>query len=101
MLLLVMIDMQNVLQGLAYNRYWFAHRTMELQMTDFENAAFSVFVVLLTRAIVSFNLNMYIPISKVCDPNNRVIQASLSRRFVNGNHVYIIPRLQAAPKSKY
>jgi glutamate--cysteine ligase catalytic subunit len=38
---------------------------MELQMTDFENAAFTVFIVLLTRAIVSFNLNMYIPISKV------------------------------------
>ena len=34
-------------------------------MTDFENAAFSVFVVLLSRAIMSFNLNFYIPISKV------------------------------------
>jgi glutamate--cysteine ligase catalytic subunit len=33
-------------------------------MTDFENAAFSVFVVLLSRAILSFNLNFYIPISK-------------------------------------
>jgi glutamate--cysteine ligase catalytic subunit len=38
---------------------------MEVQMTDFENAAFSVFVVLLSRAILSFNLNFYIPISKV------------------------------------
>lgn len=38
---------------------------MEVQMTDFENAAFSVFVVLLTRAILSFNLNFYVPISKV------------------------------------
>lgn len=34
-------------------------------MTDFENAAFAVFVVLLSRAILSFNLNFYIPISKV------------------------------------
>ena len=34
-------------------------------MTDFENAAFSVFVVLLSRAILHFNLNLYIPISKV------------------------------------
>ncbi|THV05006.1 glutamate-cysteine ligase catalytic subunit [Dendrothele bispora CBS 962.96] len=40
-------------------------RSMEVQMTDFENAAFSVFVVLLSRAILSFNLNFYIPISKV------------------------------------
>ena len=34
-------------------------------MTDFENAAFAVFVVLLSRAILYFNLNFYIPISKV------------------------------------
>ena len=42
---------------------------MEVQMTDFENAAFSVFVVLLSRAILSFNLNFYIPISKVVVDN--------------------------------
>jgi hypothetical protein len=35
-------------------------------MTDFENAAFSVFIVLLSRAIMSMNINLYIPISKVC-----------------------------------
>ncbi|KAG1877248.1 glutamate-cysteine ligase-domain-containing protein [Suillus subluteus] len=40
-------------------------RTMEVQMTDFENAAFAVFIVLLSRAILAFNLNFYIPISKV------------------------------------
>ncbi|KAK9471557.1 glutamate-cysteine ligase-domain-containing protein [Dipodascopsis tothii] len=40
-------------------------RPMEIQMTDFENAAFAVFIVLLTRAIVSFGLNFYIPISRV------------------------------------
>ena len=38
---------------------------MEVQMTDFENAAFAVFVVLLTRVVLSLNLNFYIPISKV------------------------------------
>ena len=38
-----------------------------MQLTDFENAAFVVFVVLLTRAILSFKLNFYIPISKVGD----------------------------------
>jgi glutamate--cysteine ligase catalytic subunit len=40
-------------------------RPMECQFTDFENAAFVVFIVLLTRVILSFDLNMYIPISKV------------------------------------
>lgn len=40
-------------------------RSMEIQITDFENTAFAIFIVLLTRAIISFNLNFYIPISKV------------------------------------
>jgi len=40
-------------------------RPMELQLTDYENAAFVVFMVLLTRTIRSFRLNMYIPITKV------------------------------------
>ena len=38
-------------------------RPMEIQMTDFENAAFAIFIVLITRAILSFDLNFYIPIS--------------------------------------
>ncbi|KAI0930145.1 hypothetical protein AcV5_006934 [Taiwanofungus camphoratus] len=46
-------------------------RSMEVQMTDFENAAYSVFVVLLSRAILSFNLNLYIPISKVDENMSR------------------------------
>lgn len=37
-------------------------RPMEIQITDFENAAFSIFLVLITRAILSFDLNFYIPI---------------------------------------
>jgi glutamate--cysteine ligase catalytic subunit len=40
-------------------------RSMEVQVTDFENAAFSVFIVLLSRAILSLGLNLYMPISKV------------------------------------
>ncbi|KAL1592065.1 glutamate--cysteine ligase [Nothophoma quercina] len=42
-------------------------RPMEIQMTDFENAAFSIFIVLITRAILSFNLNFYIPITRVSE----------------------------------
>lgn len=38
---------------------------MEIQLTDFENAAFTVFVVLLTRIILAFDLSLYIPISKL------------------------------------
>ena len=38
---------------------------MEIQLTDFENAAFTVFIVLLTRVILTFDLNFYIPMSRV------------------------------------
>ncbi|CAH1772328.1 unnamed protein product [Owenia fusiformis] len=40
-------------------------RPVEVQLTDFENAAFVVFIVLMTRVILSFNLDFLIPISKV------------------------------------
>ncbi len=40
-------------------------RPCEIQLTDFENAALAVFVVLLTRALLSFGTNFYMPISKV------------------------------------
>jgi glutamate--cysteine ligase catalytic subunit len=42
---------------------------MEVQPTDFENAAFAVFIVLLSRAILHYSLNFYIPISKVRCPS--------------------------------
>ena len=37
----------------------------QVQLTDFENAAYVVFIVLLTRVILSFNLDIMVPISKV------------------------------------
>ncbi|XP_076161965.1 glutamate--cysteine ligase [Ptiloglossa arizonensis] len=40
-------------------------RPCEVQITDFENAAIVCFVVLLTRVILSYNLNLLISISKV------------------------------------
>ncbi|KAI1270164.1 glutamate-cysteine ligase-domain-containing protein [Xylariaceae sp. FL1019] len=58
-------------------------RPMEIQITDFENAAFSVFMVLITRAILSFDLNFYIPILKV-DENMETAHAKdavLEKKF--------------------
>jgi len=58
-------------------------RPCEVQLTDFENAAVVCFVVLLTRVILSFNLNFMIPISKV-DYNMKIAQrknAILSEKF--------------------
>jgi glutamate--cysteine ligase catalytic subunit len=43
---------------------------MEVQLTDFENAAFSIFIVLLSRAILTFGLNFYMPVSKVRTSSN-------------------------------
>jgi len=45
-------------------------RTMEVQLTDFCNAAFTVFTALVTRVILAFDLGLYIPLSKV-DENMR------------------------------
>lgn len=58
-------------------------RPMEIQITDFENAAFSVFIVLITRAILSFDLNFYIPIKRI-DENMETAHARdavLERKF--------------------
>ena len=58
-------------------------RPTELQITDFENAAMVTFLVLLTRAILSFDLNLLIPISKV-DCNMQTAQkrdACLNEKF--------------------
>ncbi|RLV92538.1 Glutamate--cysteine ligase [Spathaspora sp. JA1] len=40
-------------------------RPMEIQLTDFENAAYSIFLSLLSKAIIKFKPNFYIPLSKV------------------------------------
>lgn len=65
-------------------------RTMEVQMTDFENAAFAVFIVLLSRAIMSQNLNFYIPISKVrCSPSP-FERALLNDGSVGGARTYVL-----------
>ncbi|TRY96963.1 hypothetical protein DNTS_033570 [Danionella cerebrum] len=39
-------------------------RPMEVQLTDFENSAYVVFIVLLTRVILSYKLDFLLPLSK-------------------------------------
>lgn len=55
-------------------------RPMEIQMTDFENAAFSIFMVLITRAILSFDLNFYIPIARTTENMERAHGRDAVRR---------------------
>uniref|UniRef100_A0A3Q3BLU2 Glutamate--cysteine ligase n=1 Tax=Kryptolebias marmoratus TaxID=37003 RepID=A0A3Q3BLU2_KRYMA len=46
---------------------------LQVQLTDFENAAYVVFVVLLTRVFLSYKLDFLIPLSKV-DENMKMAQ---------------------------
>jgi glutamate--cysteine ligase catalytic subunit len=58
-------------------------RPMEIQPTDEENAAFAIFVLLVTRAILSFDLNFYVPIARVTENMARAHQrdANLNTKF--------------------
>ncbi|KAF8629424.1 hypothetical protein AX15_003473 [Amanita polypyramis BW_CC] len=67
-------------------------RSMEIQMTDFENAAYALFIVLLSRAILTFTLTFYIPISKV-DENMQRAQlrdAIHSQKFFFRKNIYAL-----------
>lgn len=58
-------------------------RPTEVQTTDFENAALVTFIVLITRAILSFKLNLIMPLSKV-DKNMEIAQkrdACINEKF--------------------
>lgn len=59
-------------------------RPMEVQLSDFENAAFVTFAALLTRVISYFELNLYIPLSLV-DKN---MQTAHKRDAVNQEKFY-------------
>lgn len=63
-------------------------RSMELQFHDFENAAFVIFIALLTRVLCQFNLNLYMPITAV-DLNMERAQlrdAVITQRFYWRKH---------------
>ena len=58
-------------------------RSMEVQPTDFENAAFTVLIVLASRVILAFDLNLYMPLSLV-DENMRrahLLNATTTQKF--------------------
>ncbi|KAF5208706.1 putative glutamate-cysteine ligase [Clavispora lusitaniae] len=58
-------------------------RPLEIQLTDFENAAFSVFIALAGAAILAYNPDWYIPISKI-DANMKTahkVDAATKEKF--------------------
>ncbi|KAH3844898.1 hypothetical protein DPMN_087164, partial [Dreissena polymorpha] len=58
-------------------------RPMEVQLTDFENAAFTTFMVLMTRVILTFGLKFIIPLTKVDENLKRSFKrdAVLEQKF--------------------
>jgi len=73
-------------------------RSMEVQLTDFANAAFSIFLLLLTRTIKALNLNFYIPISKI-DENMQIAQvrdAVRTKKFWFRRHVLPVQKEEIA-----
>jgi glutamate--cysteine ligase catalytic subunit len=63
-------------------------RTIEAQITDFENAAYVSFCILLSRAMASFKCNFYIPLSLVqinmdrAQKRNAVLNEKFYFRFI-------------------
>ncbi|CAH8608017.1 unnamed protein product [Dicrocoelium dendriticum] len=64
-------------------------RPVELQLTDFENAAFVTFILLLSRTILRLKLNLLVPISKVDENMKTAIKRNAVREglfyFRHGN----------------
>jgi glutamate--cysteine ligase catalytic subunit len=69
---------------------------MEVQMTDFENAAFTCVTVLLSRVILFFDLNLYVPLSLVEENfvRARVRDAVKTQKFHFRRH--LSPLVEAA-----
>lgn len=58
-------------------------RPLEIQLSDFENAAYSLFIILVGKAILKYNPDFYIPILKV-DQNMATahkVDAAINQRF--------------------
>ncbi|RDD36149.1 Glutamate--cysteine ligase catalytic subunit [Trichoplax sp. H2] len=70
-------------------------RPCEVQLTEFENAAFAAFIILLTRVILTYGLNFYMPISKV-DEN---MQTAQKRDAVRNGMFYFRKDLGKAPST--
>ena len=58
-------------------------RPMEIQLNDFENAAYSVFIILCSKSILKYNPDFYVPISKI-DANMETahkVDAAIKEKF--------------------
>uniref|UniRef100_A0A672HLD1 Glutamate--cysteine ligase n=1 Tax=Salarias fasciatus TaxID=181472 RepID=A0A672HLD1_SALFA len=75
-------------------------RPMEVQLTDFENAAYVVFVVLLTRVILSYKLDFVIPLSKVNSAARRSSRVKVESETVMGKDLCCNPGLDGTASAQ-
>lgn len=73
-------------------------RTMEIQLTEFENAAFVIFITLLNRAIIYFKLNLYTYISQT---HINMERAQLRDAILKKKFWFKLPKIGATENSKY
>jgi len=75
-------------------------RPMEVQPTDFENAAFTAFIVLLTRVLLVFNLDILYPLSKVDENMERAhkVDAVNTSKFWFRSHIVPSEDSQSGPR---
>ena len=69
-------------------------RSMEVQLTDFENAAFATFIVLLSQALLHFDISLYTPIPKV-DKN---MDQACARDAVNDGRFWFVKPVKSHSK---
>eukprot|EP01084_Bolivina_argentea_P205342 350806_1 len=72
-------------------------RALEIQLTDFENAAYTVFIFLVTRAILAFDLVLYMPITKV---DENMFRAGL-RNAVTGQLFHFRKSVDSGSANEY
>lgn len=70
---------------------------MEVQLTDFENAAYVVFIVLVTRVVLAFDLALYVPLSKVDENMKRAQERDATRRNKFFFRKHVAPPANVAP----
>jgi len=75
-------------------------RSMEVQLTDFENAAFTAMLVLVTRAILVFDLDLLVPLSKVDENMDRAHSMDAVNKKTFWFRKHVIPQVEKKDASQ-
>jgi len=75
-------------------------RSMEVQLTDFENAAFTAMLVLVTRALLVFDLDLLVPLSKVDENMERAHSLDAVNKKTFWFRKHVIPQCDCKDTSQ-